>query len=80
MRRHLERLRESGFQLAILTNSRLQAAEEALRQADLRDYFFRVLSADMAQRYKPAPEVASFLELAHFGTGFIDNLRLAPTP
>ncbi len=53
----LERLREAGFQLAILTNSRLQAAEEALRQAGLRDYFFRVLSADMAQRYKPAPEV-----------------------
>jgi hypothetical protein len=30
--------------------------------------------------YKPAPEVASFLEIAHFGTGFIDNLRLAQTP
>jgi hypothetical protein len=30
--------------------------------------------------YKPAPEVASFLEIAHFGTGFIDNLRLAPKP
>lgn len=27
--------------------------------------------------YKPAPEVASFLEIAHFGTGFIGNLRLA---
>ncbi|WP_165219282.1 calcium-binding protein [Aquisphaera insulae] len=25
--------------------------------------------------YKPAPEVASFLEIAHHGTGFIDNLR-----
>ena len=33
----LERLREAGFQLAILTNSRLQAAEEALRQAGLRE-------------------------------------------
>jgi hypothetical protein len=30
--------------------------------------------------YKPAPEVASFLEIAHFGTGFIDNLQLAPGP
>ena len=30
--------------------------------------------------YKPAPEVASFLEIAHFGTGFIDNLRLDPPP
>ena len=30
--------------------------------------------------YKPAPEVASFLEIAHFGTAFIDNLRLDPPP
>ena len=53
----LARLQDAGFQLAILTNSRQQAAEEALRQAGLRDYFARVLSAEMAQRYKPAPEV-----------------------
>jgi 2-haloacid dehalogenase len=53
----LERLRDAGFQLAILTNSRCQGAEEALRQAGLRDYFARVLSAEMAQCYKPAPEV-----------------------
>lgn len=53
----LERLRQAGFQLAILTNSRCQAAEEALRQAGLRELFNRVLSAEMAQRYKPAPEV-----------------------
>lgn len=53
----LERLRRAGFQLAVLTNSRCQAAEEALRQAGLRELFARVLSAEMAQRYKPAPEV-----------------------
>ena len=53
----LGRLRDAGFELAILTNSRQQAADEALRQAGLRDYFARVLSAEMAQRYKPAPEV-----------------------
>jgi 2-haloacid dehalogenase len=53
----LERLRDSGFQLAVLTNSRCQAAEDALRQAGLRDYFARVLSAEMAQCYKPAAEV-----------------------
>jgi 2-haloacid dehalogenase len=53
----LERLRDAGFQLAILTNSRCQAAEEALHQAGLRDYFARVLSAEMAQCYKPAAEV-----------------------
>jgi 2-haloacid dehalogenase len=53
----LTRLQDAGFQLAILTNSRQQAAEEALRQAGLRDYFARVLSAEMAQCYKPAPGV-----------------------
>jgi hypothetical protein len=30
--------------------------------------------------YKPAPEVASFLEIAHFGTAFIGNLRLEVGP
>ncbi len=30
--------------------------------------------------YKPAPEVASFLEIAHFGTGFIENLSYASGP
>lgn len=53
----LERLRAANFQLAVLTNSRCQAAEDALRRAGLRDFFTRVLSAEMAQRYKPAPEV-----------------------
>lgn len=53
----LERLREAGFQLTILTNSRCQAAEEALRQAGLRELFTQVLSAEMARCYKPAPEV-----------------------
>jgi 2-haloacid dehalogenase len=53
----LERLRDAGFQLVILTNSRCRAAEEALHEAGLRDFFTRVLSAEIAQRYKPAPEV-----------------------
>jgi 2-haloacid dehalogenase len=53
----LERLQDAGFPLAILTNSRPQAAEEVLRQSGLRQFFDRVLSAEMAQRYKPAPEV-----------------------
>ncbi|MGE5206939.1 MAG: haloacid dehalogenase type II [Chlamydiota bacterium] len=53
----LERLREAGFQLTILTNSRCQAAEEALRQAGLRELFTHVLSAEMAHCYKPASEV-----------------------
>jgi 2-haloacid dehalogenase len=53
----LERLREADLQMVILTNSRVQAAEEALRQAGLREFFSHVLSAEMAQRYKPATEV-----------------------
>jgi 2-haloacid dehalogenase len=53
----LERLRQADFQLAVLTNSRSQAAEDALRRAGLLSFFSRVLSAEMAQCYKPAPEV-----------------------
>ncbi len=53
----LERLRGAGYALAILTNSRLQAAEDALGKAGLRDFFSRVLSAETTQRYKPAAEV-----------------------
>jgi 2-haloacid dehalogenase len=53
----LQRLRANDCRLAVLTNSRFQAAEEALRKAGLRDFFARVLSAEITQRYKPAAEV-----------------------
>lgn len=53
----LERLRGMDFRLAILTNSRQQAAEDALRKAGVRDFFERVLSTETVERYKPAAQV-----------------------
>lgn len=53
----LERLRGMDFRLAVLTNSRQQAAEDALRKAGVRDFFERVLSTETVERYKPAAEV-----------------------
>ena len=52
----LERLRDAGFSLATLTNSTAAVAEAQLAHAGLRDLFAHVLSADTAQRLKPAPE------------------------
>ncbi|HEU5337288.1 MAG TPA: haloacid dehalogenase type II [Terriglobales bacterium] len=53
----LERLRGMDFRLVVLTNSRQQAAEEVLRKAGVRDFFERVFSAEITERYKPAAQV-----------------------
>jgi len=53
----LQRLRDAGLTLAILTNSTAQAAEAQLIHAELRDYFEQVISADEIHCFKPAPEV-----------------------
>jgi 2-haloacid dehalogenase len=52
----LSRLREAGFRLATLTNSTRQVGEAQIENSGLRDYFEQTLSADTAQRLKPAPE------------------------
>lgn len=52
----LDRLREAGLRLAVLTNSTRQTADAQLHHAGLRDYFEQVLSADEVRRLKPAPE------------------------
>jgi 2-haloacid dehalogenase len=52
----LERLRESGFRLAALTNSTEAVATAQLTNAGLAPYFERILSADTVHRLKPAPE------------------------
>ncbi len=57
VRAGLDRLREAGLRLAILTNSSLEAAEAQLAHARLREHFDLVLSADEVRRYKPAREV-----------------------
>jgi len=49
-------LRNNGFRIVVLTNSKKQAAEEMLKHAGILQHFDRVLSADSVQRLKPAPE------------------------
>jgi 2-haloacid dehalogenase len=53
----LQRLRDAGLTLAVLTNSTTQAAEAQLTYAGLRDHFEQVISADEVHCFKPAPEV-----------------------
>ena len=55
--RSLQRLRDAGLRLAILTNSTAQAAKAQLLYAGLRDNFEQVISADEIRCFKPAPEV-----------------------
>jgi len=40
----LERLKSHGFKLVVLTNSRVKAAQAAVKFAGLRDFFDKVLS------------------------------------
>jgi 2-haloacid dehalogenase len=52
----LEELKAAGFRLAVLTNSSVKSAEEALKRGQVRNLFDKVLSADRVKRLKPAPE------------------------
>ncbi len=52
----LSRLAQAGFRLATLTNSTSQVGEAQIENSGLREYFEQTLSADTAQRLKPAPE------------------------
>lgn len=54
---NLQRLRDAGLKLAVLTNSTLPAAEVQLAFAGLRDHFEQVISVDEVRCFKPAPEV-----------------------
>lgn len=52
----LERLRGAGFRLATLTNNTQEVVDAQLENAGLTEMFERRLSADAAQRLKPARE------------------------
>jgi 2-haloacid dehalogenase len=52
----LERLHRAGLRLAALTNSTEEVARAQLEHAGIVGWFEQVLSADMVQRLKPAPE------------------------
>jgi 2-haloacid dehalogenase len=53
----LQRLRDAGLRLVMLTNSTAQVAEAQLAFAGLREHFEQVISADEIQCFKPSPEV-----------------------
>lgn len=53
----LERLRKDDYRLCVVTNSPLSAAEDSLSAAGLRHLFEQVMSVEMVQKFKPAPEV-----------------------
>lgn len=53
----LERMRDAGLRLVALTNSAPQTAQAQLNNAGLSDFFEEIMSVDMAQTLKPAPEV-----------------------
>lgn len=74
VRTSLERLREAGLRLAALTNSTEAVATAQLTNAGLAPLFERILSADAAQRLKPARE-AYEAAAAELGVG-IGDIRL----
>lgn len=53
----LQRLRDSGLRLAVLTNSTVTAAETQLTNSGLREHFEQVISADEIHCFKPSAEV-----------------------
>lgn len=74
VREAIERLRESGFRLATLTNSTLEVSEAQLVNANLRDLLEQTLSADSVRRLKPAPEPYR-MAAERIGVG-IEEIRL----
>jgi 2-haloacid dehalogenase len=52
----LARLKEAGYTLATLTNSVPEVAEKQVQNAELAQYFDKILSADKIKRLKPAKE------------------------
>jgi len=56
VREAMERLRQAGFRLATLTNSKAEVGEAQISNAGLGDLLEQMLSADSIQRLKPAPE------------------------
>ena len=59
-RASLQKLRDSGFRLAALSNERRELAEAQLAHAGLLDFFDTVISAAEANRMKPAAEPYRF--------------------
>lgn len=52
----LAQLQEAGFRLVSFTNSAQQVAEEQMKHSGLEQYLEKIMSVDLMQKYKPAPE------------------------
>ncbi len=70
----LERLSESGFRLATLTNSSFAVLEEQMSNAGLVDFFDELISVEEVELFKPAP--ATYLYAAGRLRVPIDEMRL----
>jgi 2-haloacid dehalogenase len=70
----LERLAESGYRLATLTNSSLSVLEAQMGHAGLRGFFDELISVEEVQQFKPAP--ATYLYAAGRLRVQIDGMRL----
>ncbi len=56
----LDRLREGGVRVAVLTNSTPKAVRAQMTANDVADAFERLLSVDAVERYKPAREAYAY--------------------
>jgi 2-haloacid dehalogenase len=53
----LQKLKDAGFRLVVMTNSPLASAEHSIKNAGLNLLFEKVMSVDAVKKFKPAPEV-----------------------
>jgi 2-haloacid dehalogenase len=53
----LDRLRDGGLELAVLTNSSTDSAESSLEAAGLRGRLSKVIGSEAVRKFKPHPEV-----------------------
>jgi 2-haloacid dehalogenase len=53
----LQKLKEGGFRLIVMTNSPLASAQHSIKNAGLELLFEKVLSVEAVKKYKPSAEV-----------------------
>jgi 2-haloacid dehalogenase len=53
----LQKLKDAGFRLVVMTNSPLASAQNSIKNAGLGLLFEKVLSVDAVKKYKPSAEV-----------------------
>lgn len=53
----LDALQQAGHQLYAFSNGQVEAVDQLLRHADIRDYFKSIVSVDAVHSFKPSPSV-----------------------